>query len=158
MERLGMIVDAAHASSEALEDLIATARRPFLVSHAGVQGVCPGPRNLSDEQLRRVAARGGLVGIGFWRDAVGDVSPTGVARSIRHAVRVAGAEHVALGSDWDGAVTVGFEASALSGLTAALLEEGLPEDQIRGVMGENALRFLLAALPPPVPSPRGGEG
>jgi microsomal dipeptidase-like Zn-dependent dipeptidase len=147
MEALGMIVDAAHASARALDDLLAGARRPFLVSHAGVQGVFAGPRNLSDEQLRRIASRGGLVGIGFWREASGDVSPAGVARSIAHAVDVAGVEHVALGSDWDGAVTVGFEASALAALTAALLDQGMAEGQIRRVMGENALRFLLAALP-----------
>jgi microsomal dipeptidase-like Zn-dependent dipeptidase len=147
MEALGMIVDAAHASARALDDLLAGARRPFLVSHAGVQGVFAGPRNLSDEQLRRIASRGGLVGIGFWREASGDVSPAGVARSIAYAVDVAGVEHVALGSDWDGAVTVGFEASALAALTAALLDQGMAEGQIRRVMGENALRFLLAALP-----------
>jgi microsomal dipeptidase-like Zn-dependent dipeptidase len=147
MEERGMIVDAAHASSRALEDLLEAATRPFLVSHGGVQEIQPGPRNLSDDQLRRIADKGGLVGIGFWREAVGDVSPRGVARAILHAVRVAGTEHVALGSDWDGAVTVGVDAGALQAVTAALLDAGMPEEQIRRVMGENALRFLLAHLP-----------
>jgi microsomal dipeptidase-like Zn-dependent dipeptidase len=62
-------------------------------------------------------------------------------------VAVAGATQVALGSDWDGATTVTFDAAQLAELTQALLDEGLSDEQIRGVMGENALRFLLAQLP-----------
>jgi microsomal dipeptidase-like Zn-dependent dipeptidase len=147
MEELGMVVDLAHASPQAIDEVLALAHRPPLVSHTGVQAVCPGPRNLTDAQLRRLAAKGALVGIGYWQSAVCDISPRGIARSVKHAVRVAGAGSVALGSDWDGATTVAFDAAGLSRLTQALLDEGLSEDEVRGVMGENAIRFLLAALP-----------
>ena len=147
MEALRMIVDVAHASPRAVDDVLEMATRPVLVSHTGVQELCPGPRNLSDAQLRRIAAHGGLVGIGFWDGAVGDITPRGIAASIRHAVEVAGVEHVALGSDWDGAVTVAIDAARLETLTQALLDVGFPEEQIRAIMGENALRFLLASLP-----------
>jgi microsomal dipeptidase-like Zn-dependent dipeptidase len=112
-----------------------------------VQALCPGNRNLSDDQLRRLAANGALVGIGFWDAAVCDISPRGIARSIRHALSVMGPGHVALGSDWDGATTVAVDAARLSRLTQALLDEGLSEDEVRAVMGENAIRFLLAHLP-----------
>lgn len=147
MEERRMIVDLAHASPRAFDEALALARRPVMVSHTGVSAVCPGPRNLADGQLRRLARNGALVGIGYWDGAVCDRSPRAIARSIRHAVKVAGVRHVALGSDWDGATTVPFDASRLEVLTQALLDEGLPEDAIRAVMGENALRFLLANLP-----------
>jgi microsomal dipeptidase-like Zn-dependent dipeptidase len=123
------------------------ARRPVIVSHGGVSAACPGPRNLTDDQLRRLARNGALVGIGYWDGAVCGSSPRAIARSIRHAIEVAGVSHVALGSDWDGATTVPFDAAHLAVLTQALLDEGLAEDAIRAVMGENAIRFLLENLP-----------
>jgi membrane dipeptidase len=147
MEELRMVVDLAHASPATLEEVLSLATRPVLVSHGGVQAVCPGPRNLGDAQLRRLAVKGALFGVGYWAKAVCDTSPRGVARSIRHAAQVMGIEHVALGSDWDGAVTVAFDASQLAELTQGLLDEGFSEPEIRAVMGENAIRFLLQALP-----------
>src|SRR6185503_7747460 len=66
MEGMGMIVDLAHASPALIHDVLAIAKRPVIVSHTGVQGVCPGSRNLTDEALRGIAATGGLVGIGYW--------------------------------------------------------------------------------------------
>jgi len=112
-----------------------------------VTAVCPGPRNLTDDQLRRLAKNGALVGIGYWDGAVCESSPRAIARSIHHAIAVAGVSHVALGSDWDGATRVPFDAAHLVVLTQALLDEGLPEEAIRAVMGENAIRFLLENLP-----------
>lgn len=148
MERLGMIVDLAHSSPAAFTEALAMATRPVVVSHGGVQGTCPGPRNLSDDQLRALAANGGLIGIGYWDAAACSTSPRDVAKAIRHAIGVAGLAHVALGSDWDGATTVAIDARGLAQLTQALLDAGFTEDEIRAVMGENAIRFLLATLPP----------
>ncbi len=147
MEQLRMIVDLAHASPRAVDDVLAEAGRPVIVSHTGVRAVCPGPRNLDDDQLRRLAANGALVGIGYWDGAACDISPRSIARSIRHAVAVAGLDGVALGSDWDGATTVAFDAAHLDELTQALLDDELSEEEIRAVMGENAIRFLLQNLP-----------
>ncbi len=147
MEALGIALDLAHASPRALDDALAKARRPVFVSHSGVQATCPGPRNLSDDQLRRIAAQGGGVGIGFFPGAVcgGDVGA--VVRAIRHARDVAGAGAVAFGSDWDGATTTPFDAAGLPRLTEALLAAGLAPDELRAVAGENALRVLRATLP-----------
>ncbi len=147
MERLGMLVDVAHASPAVIDEVLAMATRPVVVSHTGVQATCPGPRNLTDDQLRRIAATGGVVGIGYWDGAVCDISPESIARAIVHAVNVAGEDHVALGSDWDGAVTTSFDATDLVRITGALLEAGLPEPVIAKVMGENVLRLLVTALP-----------
>lgn len=147
MQSLGMIVDLAHVSPRTFDDVLAMSTRPVVVSHTGVQATCPGPRNLTDDQLRALGARGALIGIGFWDGAVCDPSPRAIAQAIRHAVSVAGLEHVALGSDWDGATTVPFGADRVAQITEALLLEGFIEVEIKAVMGENARRFLLEALP-----------
>lgn len=148
MQQLHMIVDLAHVSPTAFNEAIALAERPMVVSHTGVQATCEGPRNLSDDQLRALAQRGALIGIGFWDGAVCDRSPLAIAKAIRHAVNVAGVSHVALGSDWDGATTVPFGADDIAQVTEALLQSGFSEEEIRAVMGENAIRFLLENLPP----------
>lgn len=74
-------------------------------------------------------------------------SPRDVATAIRHAVDVAGLRHVALGSDWDGATTTAIGGATIAQLTQALLDAGFTEAEIRAVMGENAVRFLLENLP-----------
>ena len=146
-EALGMLIDVAHASPRAVDDVLAMATRPVIVSHTGVQATCPGPRNLTDDQLRRVAATGGLVGIGYWDGAVCEIGPASTARAVAHAVRVAGADHVALGSDFDGATTTPFDAAGLAQVTQALLDAGLSVDDVGKVMGGNVLRVLMATLP-----------
>ena len=148
MQALGMLVDLAHVAPQAFDEVLALATKPVIVSHVGVQATCPGPRNLTDDQLRALAQRDALIGIGFWDGAVCDRSPLAIARAIRHAIDVAGLQHVALGSDWDGATTVAFGADQIAQVTEALLQAKLTEGEIRAVMGENAVRFFLANLPP----------
>lgn len=147
MERKRMIVDLAHASPKTFSDVLAMATRPVVVSHTGVRGTCNNQRNLSGEQLRGVARTGGLIGIGFWDTAVCGQDAGAIARAIRHAASVAGVDHVALGSDLDGAVTTPFDAAGLAQLTDALLAAGFSENEIRKIMGENVLRVLRIALP-----------
>jgi len=143
----GMVLDLAHASAATIDDALAIATRPVVASHTGVKGVCDNSRNLSDAHLQGIAATGGVVGIGFWDTASGGKEPEWIARSIAYAVERIGAEHVGLGSDWDGAVAVPFDAANLVILTEALLRVGLDEATIRLVMGENVLRVLGAVLP-----------
>src|SRR3546814_3891383 len=85
------------------------ARRPVVSSHGGVQATCKVNRNLSDAEIRGVAATGGLIGIGYWDAAVCDLSPASIARAMKHVRDLVGIEHVALGSDYDGATTVRSE-------------------------------------------------
>ncbi len=147
MEARGVILDLAHASTATIDDALEVATRPVVASHTGVKGVLDNARNLSDAQLAGIAATGGLVGIGFWPWACGGPAASDIARSIAYAVEGVGVEHVALGSDWDGAVPVPFDAAHVDRLTDALLEVGLEEASIRAVMGENVLRLLGETLP-----------
>ena len=147
LESRHVIVDLAHSSPQTIKDVLAIAKRPVAVSHTGVQGTCYNQRNLSDAQLKAIAANGGLIGIGFWDVAVCGSTPQAIARAIRHAVNVAGIDHVALGSDFDGATTVPFDAAHMIQLTDTLLDAGFTEPEIRKVMGDNVLRFLRQNLP-----------
>ena len=147
MEARGMVLDVAHASAATIDDALAIAKRPLVASHTGVKGVCDNSRNLRDEHLAGIAATGGVVGIGFWETASGGKEPEWIARSIAYAVERIGAEHVGLGSDWDGAVEVPFDAAHTALLTEQLLRVGLDAAAIRLVMGENVLRVLGEVLP-----------
>ncbi|MFN7972371.1 MAG: dipeptidase [Acidobacteriota bacterium] len=147
MEERRMIVDLAHASHATIADVLQVASRPVIVSHTGVRGSCDNNRNLTDEELSAIARKGGLVGIGFFPTAVCGRSAADVARALRHAVTIAGVDHVALGSDWDGATSTPFDAEGIVALTDALVSSGWSDDEIGAVMGENAIRFLQANLP-----------
>jgi membrane dipeptidase len=147
MEERGMTIDLAHASTKTIEEVLAIATRPVVVSHTGVRGTCDTTRNLSDSQLRAITRNGGVVGIGYWSTATCGESAKAVARAVRHAVSVAGIDHVGLGSDFDGAVTTPFDTAGLVEVTDALLAEGFGEAEIRKIAGENALRVLRANLP-----------
>lgn len=147
MEARGMLVDLAHASEQTFEDVVAVATRPLVVSHTGVKGTCDNNRNLSDGQLKKIAAKGGVVGIGYWDTATCGADARAVARAIRHAADVVGVRHVALGSDFDGAVTVPFDTTGVVLVTEALLEEGFTEEEVGAIMGGNVFRLLSETLP-----------
>jgi membrane dipeptidase len=147
LEGRSMIVDLAHSSARTIDDVLALASRPVVASHSGVCGVCDNARNLTDDQLRGIAASGGMVGIGFWPTACGGDDAASIARSIAYAAEVAGIDHVGLGSDFDGGVPVPFDASGMVLVTEALLAAGLDEDAVGKVMGGNAIRVLRAGLP-----------
>ena len=147
MEARGMLVDVAHASPRTVDDVLAVATRPVVDSHTGVRGTCDNIRNLTDGQVRAVAATGGLVAIGYWDTATCGTDARAVARSIRYAANLAGVEHVALGSDFDGAVTEPFDTTGVVEITDALLAEGFGDDEIRMIMGGNVFRLLSETLP-----------
>lgn len=149
MEELGIAVDVAHASPAAVADVLERATRPVVVSHGGVRATCPGPRNLSDDQVRGIAATGGVIGIGLWPGAVCDTTLAGTARAVRHVADLVGVEHAALGSDFDGAVVAPVDVTGLPLLTAALLEEGFDDEEVRAIMGGNVVRVLRETLPGP---------
>jgi microsomal dipeptidase-like Zn-dependent dipeptidase len=152
MEAKGMIVDIAHCSHRCVADVLAMARRPVVSSHGGVQATCKVNRNLTDEEVRGLARTGGVIGIGYWDAAVCDLSPRSIARAIRYVRDLVGVQYVALGSDFDGSTITRFDVSQLVQVTQALLDEGLSPDEIRAVMGGNALRVLRAGLVP-MPGP-----
>jgi len=148
MEELGIIVDLAHLSPTAVDEVLDLATRPLVVSHTGVRGTCDNRRNLSDEHIRRIANGGGIIGIGFWEKAACGRAPAEIAKALAYVVRLVGADHAAFGSDFDGATTVGFDTSALPALTQAMIDEGLSDREVRNVLGENVLRVFSRTLPP----------
>jgi microsomal dipeptidase-like Zn-dependent dipeptidase len=147
MEELGIAADVAHLAPAAIDDVVAIARRPVVVSHGGVKGTCPNARTLSDAHVRAIAATGGVIGIGYWREAVCGIAPEDVARAVRYAVDLVGDEHVALGSDYDGGTEVGFDTSGIAVLTQAMLDAGIARESVPKILGGNAARVLAATLP-----------
>ncbi|MGE0128349.1 MAG: dipeptidase [Blastocatellales bacterium] len=147
MEEKGVFVDLAHAAPKVIDDVLAMATRPVIVSHTGVKGTCDNMRNLSDDQLKKIGQNGGVVGIGFWDTATCGRDAAAIAKAIRHAVGVMGVDHVALGSDYDGAITAPFDTTGVVQITDGLLKEGFSEDEIRKIMGENVIRMLQSYLP-----------
>lgn len=147
MEQEGMIVDIAHASPAMVDDILAMATRPVVSSHGGVQAVCDVNRNLTDDQITAVAATDGVIGIGYWDGAICSYEPADVVASILHVRDLVGIRHVGLGSDYDGATTVGFDTSELAVITQLLMDEGLSEGEIAQIMGGNVIRLLRDGLP-----------
>jgi microsomal dipeptidase-like Zn-dependent dipeptidase len=148
MEEKGMIVDIAHLSHAGVAEVLAMAKRPVVSSHGGVQATCKVNRNLTDDEVRGVAKTGGVIGIGYWEGAICSTDPRAAAKAMKHVRDLVGIQHVALGSDYDGATTVRFDTSQLAQVTQALMDEGFTPDEIRAVMGENALRVIRAGLVP----------
>lgn len=148
MEALGMVVDIAHASHPSVAEILAMAKRPVVSSHGGVQAVCKVNRNLSDDEIRGVAKTGGVIGIGYWDAAICGTEPEKVAAAIAHVRDLVGIDHVGLGSDFDGAVTTGFDTAQLVFVTQALVDRGFTPEEIRKVMGGNVLRVLRAGIAP----------
>lgn len=147
----GMVLDLAHSSEQVARDVIAATDIPLIVSHTGLRSACDAHRNFPDDLMQEIVANGadqggGVIGIGYWADVTCDDSPDGVARVIMAAIEAVGVDHVSLGSDYDGSVSVGFVSSELSALTDALLRAGATEDQVRAVMGGNMLRVLRTRL------------
>ena len=147
MQRLDIIIDVYHSSENVVKDVLSISNQPLVISHTGFNGYCKSPRNISDSLMIEIAEKGGLIGVGFWDAAVCDNTPRSVAEAIIYGIDLIGAEHVALGSDFDGTITPGFDTSELVAITHELLELGLGKEEIRKVMGENMLSFLQDNLP-----------
>ena len=167
----GMIIDLAHASPTSIDDFLDGwgGGTPFVVSHTGLRSICDNKRNLTDAQLLRIVRADGLIGIGGWDTvlclASSDSTDAYVNRMVKSIVRAIaladdehrgrGQEYIALGSDFDGWVSVGFDASGWPLMTQGLLRAGLTDAQVARVMGGNVCRLLLRALPrkaaPPSP-------
>ncbi len=147
MEARGMVLDLAHASGPTIDEVVAMSRRPVVVSHTGVRGTCDNARNLSDEQLRGVAATGGLVGIGFWPTACGGDDAASIARSIRYAIgrRRGRARGARLRLRRRGPGAVRRERDGAAHRCAA--GRGPRRRPIAKVMGGNAFRLLADTLP-----------
>jgi microsomal dipeptidase-like Zn-dependent dipeptidase len=147
MQSLGIMVDVSHSSEQVVKDVLAISSQPLLISHTGFYGHCPSARNISDKLMQQIAANGGLIAAGYWDGAVCEPNVKEIAKAIKYGIELVGSEHVALGSDYDGATSVPFDTSELIYLTQALLDLGISEPVIKQVMGGNMLRYLQLHLP-----------
>ncbi len=147
MNETDIIIDLAHASPALISDVLSASTKPVLVSHTGIRTIHDSPRNLTDEQIKAITNKGGIIGIGFWNGAIGSTSPRAIANTMRYVTDLVGYEHVSLGSDWDGGTTTYFDAANIWVLTKALMDEGFSEKEIKGIMGGNQIDFLLQYLP-----------
>ena len=194
MNRLGVMVDISHVSDKTFYDALEVSTAPLIASHSSCRALCDAPRNMADQMMKDLAAKGGVIQINYhvgflsqeFRNAEkadpginksigeevqklcgdneacqllegdrltreyvaqGKLPPVDYAKIIEHidhAVKVAGIDHVGLGSDFDGAnMPYGMEdASKLPKITAALLKKGYSGDDVRKILGENTLRVM----------------
>ena len=159
IKRLGkqkLILDLAHASPKTLDDVMdlydSQPSYPLpgiVISHIGIQATCPrGDRNLQTQHIERIARHGGLIGIGLWKGATCGTEVANTVDAIEYVKEILGnVNAIAVGSDFDGAVTTHFDATGMPLLTQTLQARGFTEKEIRQIMGENLRDFLLAHLP-----------
>jgi len=149
MNRLGIIVDLAHISEKGFWDALEVSKKPVIVSHGNCKALCDHRRNLTDDQIRGLASKGGVIGITFVPRFVDEKKPSlnRLLDHIDHAVDIAGIDHVGLGSDFDGGGTLLKDVTELPRITEGLLERGYEENEIKKILGENFIRVLLETLP-----------
>jgi len=152
MNRLGMMVDISHVSDKTFWDVLAISKAPIVASHSSCRALCDHPRNLTDEMIRALADKSGLIQINFnpgflTRRAAPPASLDDVVAHIDHVVKLAGIGAVGIGSDYDGIdqAPVGLEdVSKFPSLTRALLEKGYSAEDIARIYGGNLLRLMRA--------------
>jgi membrane dipeptidase len=149
----GGIVDVSHASDAAADEMIALAKKdgvPIVATHSNARSLAPHPRNLTDDQIRRIGETGGVVGVNFhsrFLTARGRARLADVVEQIRHIASVAGADHVAIGSDFEGDILPPPELRDVGGfprLARALAAAGMGAAYIEKAFGGNAVRVLCA--------------
>lgn len=148
MNRLGIVIDLSHAGEETVRDVLELSSQPVVASHSSARSLCDHARNLSDDQIRAIARRGGVVQVclyaGFINSDEGAASYLDAVDHIEHIIRVAGIDHVGIGSDLDGdGELIGLRTSQdLIRITIELLRRGYDEDDLRAIWGGNFLRVL----------------
>lgn len=151
LQELGSVVDVSHASDEATNEILRSAERAgsiVIASHSNARARAAHPRNLTDNQIRGIARTGGVVGINFHQPFLAGSGRAGlrqVIEHVRHMIRVAGVDHVAVGSDFEGGIRPVPElrsAARYQVLAQALADSGLSREEVRKVLSENALRVL----------------
>lgn len=153
MNTLGMLVDVSHLHEQGFWKVMEVSDRPVAATHSCAQALCDHPRNLSDEQLRALAATGGVVGVNFCPDFLvkeGAATLHDVVRHIEHIAHVAGVACVGLGSDFDGIDDTprGLEgAECLPVLLIALQRAGFSDKEIADIAWGNFGRVLGQTLP-----------
>lgn len=156
MERIGMIVDVSHLSDAGFYDVLDCTKKPFVASHSNARAISPWVRNLTDDMIRKLAQRGGVMGLNFCPDFLTEVSfgepnPGTIAAITAHAkhiIRVGGVDCLGLGSDFDGIEGHGElpDYSYMPRLADALSKAGLTADEVEKIFSKNVLRVYKELL------------
>ena len=147
MNRLGILVDMSHAGEKSFYDALDISSKPIVCSHSSARALCDHPRNLTDDQMRALAAKGGVAQTtiyhGFLRQN-GEACILDVMEHLEHAIQVMGIDHVGLGTDFDGdgGVRGLADASELINFTKELLRRRYCEEDIQKIWGGNFLRIF----------------
>ncbi|AWW00115.1 dipeptidase [Arcticibacterium luteifluviistationis] len=147
MQDKNMILDVAHCSPKMVDDILEITQKPIVSSHTGVKGTQNSVRNISDEHIKGIAKTGGLISIAMFEPATGTKTPASTARAIKYCIDLVGADYVALGSDFDGAIETHTDITGLPLYVDELLKLGVSSTDISKVMGDNVKRLLLENLP-----------
>jgi len=145
LNRLGLVIDVAHVNQPGLLEVCARTRAPVICSHTACRAVHNSPRGISDAEIIAIANTGGVVGVIFVAPFIGSGGMQAVVRHLTHIRDLVGAEHCALGTDWEGWAPFPRElasAEQLPRLTDALLQQGWKPDEIVAMYGGNFLRVL----------------
>lgn len=151
MNRIGMLVDVSHISERGFWDVLDVTNAPIIASHSNCKTLCHHSRNLTNEQLKAIAANGGVVGITF---VTGFLSEDGwtkrpsfdqLLNHIEYAIDIAGIDHVGIGSDFDGGGELLKDATEYPKITEGLWDRGYSETDIKKILGENHLRVFTSA-------------
>ena len=143
--RLGIIVDLAHANTQTIMDVLELSRHPVIFSHTGVKALHDGDRYVTDDEIRAIAAAGGVIGI--WPNGSAIPHMEDMIRHIDHVKQLVGVDHVGIGSDLRGmgSYTEGFgEEANFRAIAAALLERGYADEEVGKIMGGNFFRVWQA--------------
>jgi membrane dipeptidase len=153
MDRLGIVVDVSHLSEATFWHVMEVSTKPLIASHSNARALCGHSRNLSDEQAKALADRGGVVGVTFVGPFLGDgrQSVQGVVDHIDHFAGVIGTDHIAIGSDFDGvpdgSLPEGLpDVSRMPAIIDELARRGYSDAAIRSIMGENLLRTVEGVI------------
>ena len=147
MEELHITIDLAHLSHQTIDDIFAMTNGPVMVSHTGVKGTCDNNRNLSDKQIEEIGRRNGIIGIGMWETAVCGTDADATVRAIKYVADRIGVDKVAMGSDFDGAITASYDITGFTVVVKALEKQGFSRADIEKIMGGNVRDFFLRNLP-----------
>ena len=157
-QNLNMVIDLAHMSPAGIRDALELLEGPFTVSHTGIKAECEPPcrdaRNLSDEEIEAILRADGLIGVGFWPQAVGPsvwriVDIMVYIGEIAESLNLDRSRYTAFGSDYDGSVAPLVEVGHLDVLTSIMrdLAPLMTPDDIRNIAGRNACRLFAEVLP-----------
>ena len=147
MNRLGVLVDMSHAGEESFYQALEISSKPIVCSHSSARALCDHPRNLTDDQMRALAQKGGVAQTTIYHGFLkkdGEATINDVIAHLEHAIDVMGIDHVGLGTDFDGdgGVRGLADSSELINFTRRLLARRFSEHDIQKIWGGNFLRVM----------------